>query len=151
MTAKDQKSRDAALFREHARQCAKMFRVAMKSLNRATTKAARDDAQASLSLAGLWLWMLCGCNPDNLGKALQAVTLAADGKLSEKSFDVLIRKAVAHAGKKAQAQAGIHRGLDIGIKATPKQIDDALTVLCGRERRPTKDGAVRRAKILGLR
>jgi hypothetical protein len=142
---KDQRARDALFVREQTQLYAKLLRNACKKLSRATTKAQRKIALASMSTAGLHLWILCGGNPDNLAGILRMIARALEGKLQFHDDD-LLERAYLHAQRKAQ---GGRPGWDISIVPTPKQLDDALTILCGRNARPTKRAAIRRAKQLG--
>ena len=141
---------------QDAQTCAKLFRNAIKSLNRASTKAARARALASLSQAGLWLWMLSGSNPDNLGKAFKTLVQAADGKPLA-MYDELLMEA--YERERREAFEGM-KGLSfeyVTFKLTRKGLNKQLEALSEKKKidgdpgRPTLRAALRRAKQLGLR
>ena len=153
MTVKDRKARERVLYRKHAQMCANLFQTAFKVETIASNMAdspkyepAREQAAAAWCVAGQMLWLFCACNPKNLSEALHAIAYAMEGKLHGKFYDDLLIKAFKHADHKGRKG---HKGFHVGHKPTPKQIDTALTILSGRNSRPTKRGAIRRLEILG--
>jgi hypothetical protein len=141
MTLKDCKARYAKLRRDNARFMAQRILDAQKlnlpKLLKAPKLSAKERRELLEAIAD---WSTClVTHIDEPALFLGMVVLELKGKLRDKSDDDLVIKAFWHAMRKAS-----------GRVPTPKQIDNALTVLSGRNRRPTLRAAVRRLKQHGL-
>jgi hypothetical protein len=157
LTPKEKKARELVSYRKRAHRCAKQFQNAMKLHNDACKlvdgpdekyEAAMEKVHFAWSIAGQSLWLLCGGNPRKLPDRLRDIALALEGKLHGKNtkMDELLIKAFIHADDKIRKG---HKGYDVALRPTQTQIDNALTILSGRNLKPTKRAAMRRLKQLG--
>lgn len=173
--AKDRKARDAVWYHSDVELCVRSIRNAIKCIEnhaesliklerieKSGNKSAIQKAKAAEEYAARFhhdaccgavsdLWILSLGNGNGLGGALSDVAKAANGKLhiGVAMYDDIIKEAF----KRAYSKYKPGKGLRLGFKLSPEQIDGALVLVatkCGLSRRLNKRAAIRRAKQLGL-
>jgi|SRR4029450_8880936 hypothetical protein len=160
MTEKDRKSRDAVIRRKMAHYVAGTIMILQELARRekcestrtVTAKRKRKQVARRPPTADEWeryiweamiAWQRCILtNLDDPTRFLKMVVAALQGKARGKTYDALLIKALVHARKKVRGKA------DKAVLLTLEQFDNALTVVSGRDYRPTTRAAVRRLKQL---
>src|SRR5262249_36127699 len=138
MTAKDKRSREIYLERQHANYCARLMRDAKELSDIAANprktpegkfEAVSDHAVKKWEFFGLHIGLFCGKNP---AQFLRRVALAYEGKLQGRNAerDDLLEAAIHHAiDKRRRRRKG--QGLDV-TPLTSAEIDDAIAIVSGK-------------------
>jgi hypothetical protein len=162
MTEKNRKARDAIVRRKMAHYVANTIMILQEcerrekceSTRTATARRKRKfravnqrpptaDEWERYIWEAMFAWQRCILtNLDDPIEFLKMVVLALQGKLGGKTYDDLLIKALVHARKKLRSRP------EEAVRVTPEQFDNALTIVSGRDHRPTLRAALRRLKQL---